>query len=546
MMPGGMIGVRRETSGNAALSLEPRADAMLDVTNNQSHLIGPGRRVAAPQPPPEAADLYLAKIRGRKAMITRAMVVGALAASLAGLLYENVRTPSYTASAELLISNTTLQLSGGDAVVTQVLADNALVQSAIEMCKSGKVLDRVVQRLGPEEIERILPPRGQDGLVDPERRALAALDANVKVKRVGGSQVISVRGTSLTADDAARVTNEVANAFVTEQSEMNALVTTNAGLRDRIKVLGPTSRVIGQAFPPPRKDGMRVLAVLAAAVAAGGALGLGAGILIALLDGRLRNPEQLAMASTECFGYWPRARAGRRGRKKGFGTSLHGGLPLLPYEEGAPPSSLRDVLRRARTAAIERCESGPRVIGITSCRAGEGKTTFAAHWASLLAGDGCRVLLVDATDDARLSRRLAPDEPLGLQHVLRGTAAVDEVVRPHVLPNLDFLPIGRGEGVEGMEHRWSNLLDAVGARPGATYEWIVVDLPALLIQGADVRIAGRVLDGLVLVVEWARTTELDLERALKSLGPMRERVMGAVMSKVSHMSAGAKVKKDPS
>jgi Mrp family chromosome partitioning ATPase/capsular polysaccharide biosynthesis protein len=522
-----------------ALPLEPRPDTMLDVTNNQSHLIGAGRRVAAPQPRPEAADLYLAKIRGRKAMITKAMVVGALAASLAGLLYEKVRTPSYTASAELLLSNTTLQLSGADAVVTQVLADNALVQSAIEMCKSGRVLERVVQRIGPEEIERILPRWGQDGVMDPGRRAVAALDGNVAVKRVGASQVISVRGTALTAKDAARITNEVAEAFVAEQSEMNAVVTTNAGLRDRIKVLGPTSRVISRAFPPPRKDGMRVLAVLVATIAGGAALGLGGAILIALLDRRLRTPEQLAMASTECLGYWPQGVAGRRPREKGTGKS--GRLSARLHGEDVPPASPRDVLRCARTATVERCESGLRAVGITSCRTGEDKTAFAMHWASLLARDGCRVLLVDATDDARLSQRLAPDHTRGIQHVLRGTAAFDEVVRSNVSPNLDFLPIGRGAGAGGMDQHWSSLIDAVGARHGAAYEWLVVDLPPLA-RGTDVRIAGRVLDGLILVVEWARTTEMDLERALQSLGPMRERVLGAVMSRGWQTPAGPEVR----
>ena len=50
--------------------------------------------------------------------------------------------------------------------------------------------------------------------------------------------------------DAARLTNEIAGAFVKEQHDANAVVTTSAALRERIKVLGPTAQIISEAAPP--------------------------------------------------------------------------------------------------------------------------------------------------------------------------------------------------------------------------------------------------------------------------------------------------------
>jgi hypothetical protein len=55
------------------------------------------------------------------------------------------------------------------------------------------------------------------------------------VKRVGTSQIVSLGARASTAVDAARLTNEIAGAFVQELYDANAVITTNAALRERIK-----------------------------------------------------------------------------------------------------------------------------------------------------------------------------------------------------------------------------------------------------------------------------------------------------------------------
>lgn len=85
------------------------------------------------------------------------ILVGATVGWAASLAYVTVRVPAFSASSDLLISNTTLQLSGPEAVVTQILVENSLIQSAIEVLRSGRVLGRVIDKVGLEEIERKLP-----------------------------------------------------------------------------------------------------------------------------------------------------------------------------------------------------------------------------------------------------------------------------------------------------------------------------------------------------------------------------------------------------
>lgn len=532
---------------------------MLHSTKSQrSVLFEPGMRSIAPEPPPEGIGfrIDLARIRQQRPMIVRLMLVGAVMVWLASVAYVLVRTIAFSASSELLISNTTLQQSGPDAVVTQLLVENSLVQSAIEMAKSSRVLERVVDRLGLEKIERILPKSriirdlGLFHISAPEREssetsrrhtALAALKSNITVNRVGTSQIIAVRAKALTAEDAASLTNEIAESFVQEQNDTSSVVTTSAAVRERIKVLGPTARVISEAVPPGSTDGPTAGVIYALAAILGAALGVSVGLAIALFDRRVRSAEQLA-TSAECFGYLPRMMESPalRQPKRWPGGGRFGAWmlqKLFPYAYAhtlhyADPelSSTwrRGVLRLARSAVLERRGNVPHVVGITSCCSAEGKTTFAAHWAGLIAGDGSRVLLVDASKAAALSNSLAPGETQGLYQLLRGAALPGEVIRAEVRPNLDFLPSGHAVG--NIDMQWHNLVHAVTASGECAYEWVILDLPALS-PVADVRSAGQIVDELLIVVEWGRTSEVQLEQSLQSLGPVRDKILGTVINK---------------
>jgi Mrp family chromosome partitioning ATPase/capsular polysaccharide biosynthesis protein len=536
---------------------------MLDSTKNKRPVfVEPEKRSIAPEPWRDGIGfrVFLEKMRQQRRMIVRLMLFGAITGGMAGFAYSVIRTPSFTASSELLISNTTLQSSGLDAVVTQILVENSLIGSAIQMMKSSRVLERVIDRLGVENIELILPksrirdlalslisaPEQERSETSRRQAAVTVLRSNITVDRVGATQIISVRGRARTAEDATRLTNEIARSFVEEQNDTNAVIATSAALRERIKVLGLTVRIISDAVSPGTKDGLAGGVALALAAIAGGALGLSVGLVITLLDRRVRSAAQLAaVAPGECFGYLPRTESrhgSRSGRSGLLGTwmfwqpSFHA-LALHDPQEKLAPVSQRAVLRRVRSAVLERCGSVPHFVGVTSCRRAEGKTTFAANWAGLIAGDGSRILLVDASpDNPALSNSLTPGETQGLHQLLRGEAVPGDVIWTEIRPNLDFLPCGQAVG--NVDMQWFNLVHAIGARGDCSYEWVILDLPALE-PVADVRSAGQIVDELLIVVEWGCTSEARLEHALQSLGPVREKFLGAVINKTPWGSPGS-------
>src|SRR6185312_8024800 len=424
---------------------------MLDATNNRLAIIDE-RDWPVQQNARRDGSLskFVENIRQRRHMIVLLTLVGATLGWLASLAYIAFRVAAFSASSAILISNTTLQLSGQDAVVTQILVENSLVENAIELLRSSRVLGRVVDKLGSEEIERIspksriLPWRESKPSNETRKQAsIALLRSNMTVRRVGTSQIVVVRARALTAADAAWLTNEIAGAFVQEQYDANAVVSTSAALRERIKVLGPMARIISEAVPPKSKDQPMAALAMLLGIMLGCALGAGGGLSLIGFDRRLWAAGQLAtVTSAECFGYVPRIKS--RSLEAGSIPSLppdavrqpapdptpagrsRPGVPIkrgassnprkgtasrrsLLYRIGAlgrPPepdcnidmeSFLRgSILRRVRSAVHERSTSVPHVIGVTSCQAGEGKSMLAANLAKFIAREGTPVLLIDA------------------------------------------------------------------------------------------------------------------------------------------------------
>jgi Mrp family chromosome partitioning ATPase/capsular polysaccharide biosynthesis protein len=503
---------------------------MLDATNSRLSVIDQGDRPGQENPWPDGIGFttFVEKVRQRRHMIMLVTLVGAAVGWAASLAYVAVRVPAFSASSELLISNTTLQLSGLDAAVTQILVENSLIESAIEVLRSGRVLDRVVGKVGLEEIERISPrsyalpwsafySEPESSNASRRQAAIALLRSNTTVKRVGASQIVSVRARALTAMDAARLTNEIAGAFVKELYDANAVVTTSAALRERIKVLGPTARIISEAAPPKSKDPPMAAIAMLLGIMLGGTLGAGSSLALALFDRRLRAAEQLAaVTSVECFGYVPRINP----------QSL---LPSEPdYNFDLESMLRRSVLRRLRSAMLERSTRVPHIVGVTSCRAAEGKTTLAANLARFIAREGSPVLLIDACCPDVASGLGQGDTP-GLQEVLRGTAALDDVILDDICLNLDFLPSGKALG--DLDLVWGNLVQAINGGRERCYEWVILDLPALA-TAVDVRAAGQVFDDLLIVVEWGSTSEGQLQHGLRALGSMRDRIVGTVINKI--------------
>lgn len=177
--------------------------------------------------------------------------------------------------------------------------------------------------------------------------------------------------------------------------------------------------------------------------------------------------------------------------------------------------------------------SEPRLIGISSPVAGEGKTTVAANLALALA-EGRRVKI--ALLDLNL-RAPALAEMFGV--VTPGSVA-DQLrhKRRDPLARWTLLELGKRlhmlAGTGGVENpapllasaELSILLEDLADN----YDYTVVDLPAVL-KTADVKSVQAELDAVVLVCKAGRSTKISISRAVDRLGPSK--LHGALMLDVA-------------
>ncbi len=174
-----------------------------------------------------------------------------------------------------------------------------------------------------------------------------------------------------------------------------------------------------------------------------------------------------------------------------------------------------------------------RAIALTSCRAGEGKSTISVQLAASLAEAGKRVVLLDA--DLRrsmlASRLRYKGKTPGLSHYLSGMANADETLCETDVENLYVMLAGQ---------RVPNPAELLGSRSfemlipalKKNFDYVIVDA-APLGQVIDCAVMAPSLDGVLLVVDVTNNDyklELRVKQQLEKSGG---RILGVILNRVS-------------
>ena len=174
--------------------------------------------------------------RGRDFLAQRWLLIGLIFALVmfgtASLL--RVVAPRYVAHAEILLDPRREKPFGPDNTLHLISLDGSDVESAIALIKGGALLRRVVEaeHLTSDPEFETAPQlangtsasllsflRTRPQTLSGEAQAMAALWRGLRVERIGKAYALSISFTSLDPDKAARLTNGVADAFVSDQRE---------------------------------------------------------------------------------------------------------------------------------------------------------------------------------------------------------------------------------------------------------------------------------------------------------------------------------------
>ena len=224
--------------------------------------------------------------------------------------------------------------------------------------------------------------------------------------------------------------------------------------------------------------------------------------------------------------------ATRRKKKRKSGTEEAGAetdIWMLDH----PESVAAEAFRSLRTSVLlSRPKTGPRVILVTSCLPGEGKSTVTVNLAISFAQHGKKVLIMEA-DMRRPSMKHVLDvsNDMGLSNVLAGSLTLDEATLHgvHVL-TLDVLPAGPRPPMPS-EMLGSTAFDSLLEQLRALYDIILIDSPPALLLTDAVSIATKT-DAVIWVARAGVITRPYLARATQLINRNGMPVIGFVLNRM--------------
>ena len=217
------------------------------------------------------------------------------------------------------------------------------------------------------------------------------------------------------------------------------------------------------------------------------------------------------------------------------------GVDLCHVTRLAPYSLISEAYRQLRVnLQLSKTPNGSKVIFISSCGAGDGKTTVAINLASSLVSEGSRVLIVDANFwrpmlHKAFSSKSNPhprcDEngksTFGLSNLLVGKAAAEEIIQPSGVDRFDVIDAGAtpANPTELLaSERMTNLI----SKCRDYYDHIIIDGPPVLLVTAAKVLAGCA-DGTILVFNADMTRRGAAQRAVRELREVNVPIIGCVL-----------------
>ncbi|HEY1903087.1 MAG TPA: polysaccharide biosynthesis tyrosine autokinase [Terracidiphilus sp.] len=254
--------------------------------------------------------------------------------------------------------------------------------------------------------------------------------------------------------------------------------------------------------------------------------GLALALLLERMDTRMRDSRQIQ----ELLGV-PAIAVVPQTNWKGKGPEQERAAgPEILWDARSPFAESMRVFRTSIQLSSTSRES--RVIAVTSCQPGEGKSTLSMNLAAALAQGGKKVVLVD-TDMRRPSVywRLGLSDKKGLSEFLTGLEPMDAVIQTHkTLTTLDVISSGICPPLPAdllASEQMKNFVRVLRER----YDYVIFDSPPAL-SVTDPLIVASLADGLVLVVRQGFCTRAMLARVGEVFRDVGVKVYGFVLNGV--------------
>jgi capsular exopolysaccharide synthesis family protein len=241
------------------------------------------------------------------------------------------------------------------------------------------------------------------------------------------------------------------------------------------------------------------------------------------LDDRFRSPEEAAQQlDSRLLAIVPKMQ-----------LPDNSGLEALAVH-AAPSGAETEAFRTLRTA-LGLCDREPTRMVFSSSEPGDGKTTVLANLGASYAHADKKTLLIDG--DMRrpgLTKLFGLRGAEGLSDLLRNDSAtladLARTVRSAGIPGLYVLPSGP-RPQDPSELLGGNQLPSLIAWAETVYDRILIDSPPIM-AASDATFIGRLVDGLVLVLQPAKNRRRLVLRAAEAVRSRGVELTGVVLNRV--------------
>lgn len=206
-------------------------------------------------------------------------------------------------------------------------------------------------------------------------------------------------------------------------------------------------------------------------------------------------------------------------------------LGAIPDDAAPAPEVYRSLLTSILFSPLAGPQ--PRVLAVTSATAGEGKSEVVYQLARTLSRMRCRVLLMDASRNGALHRRLGQTIDYGLGDLMDlpepGSQLLSYIAQPTGLAGVDLVAIGPQDTTALdllLTQGFSQVIEAMRQN----YEVVLIDTPALM-EAPDARVFGRLADGVVVVVGNSQFSLDTTGAAVRRLQADHSLVLGIVLNR---------------
>jgi protein-tyrosine kinase len=193
---------------------------------------------------------------------------------------------------------------------------------------------------------------------------------------------------------------------------------------------------------------------------------------------------------------------------------------------------VEEAIRTLRTN-IQFCNTDKAVktICLTSCIPNEGKSSTSLNLAVSMAGDGKKVLHIDADmRKPRLYKDILSRYNVGLSNYLSGMAELGDAISETNIDNLHVMVCGpkppNPAELLGTE-RFRQMLEILKEK----YDYVIVDTPPLGSM-IDAAIVASLTDGTILLIEYNTVDYKKAAMVKEQLEKANARILGVVINKI--------------